>query len=62
MSESTVKYLLLNPFGFIQRTFTTPEALEAHIIERFGSTDVEVKHGHTGVRRTYRTNSNEEVA
>jgi len=62
MSESTVKYLLLNPFGFIQRTFATAEELEAHIIERFGSTDAEAMHGHTGVRRTYRTKSNEEVA
>ncbi|MFI8664266.1 hypothetical protein ACIGKR_30015 [Rhodococcus qingshengii] len=62
MSESTVKYLLLNPFGFTQRSFATADELEAHIVNRFGSTDPESMHGHTGVRRTYRTESNQEVA
>lgn len=62
MSESVVKYLLLNPFGFTQRTFATATELETHIIERFGSTDAEAMHGHTGVRRTFRTESKQEVA
>lgn len=48
----SVKYLLLNPFGFTQRSFDTAEELEAHIEARFGGTDAESMKAHRGVRRT----------
>jgi len=47
-----VKYLLLNPFGFTQKSFGSPEELEAYIVQRFGGTTSEHMGAFRGIRRT----------